>query len=44
MLLILLRSAIVDNKRFEVGVRDHGRGPIGGVNLGVDRVIEEFVD
>jgi len=44
MLLTLRRAAIVNNKRFDVRARDHGGVPIGGVNPGVDRVIEQFVD
>ena len=29
---------------FDFRARDHGGGSIGGVNPGVDKVIEEFTD
>jgi len=42
--LILRRVAIVNNKRFDVGARDRGDRPFGGLNSGVDKIIEEFID
>lgn len=44
MLFTLLQDVIANDIRFDVRARDHGGGPIGGVNLNVGRVIEEYVD
>jgi len=42
VLLTLQRATIRNNKRFNVGARDHGGGIFVGVNPDVDRVIKEF--
>jgi len=44
MSLTFRRAAIVNNRRFDVGARDRGVVPIAGVNSGVDRIIEEYLD
>jgi len=44
MLLTLRQVVIANNRKFEVGARDHEGGPNDGVNPSVERVIEEFVD
>ena len=42
VLLTLRQATIVNNKRIDVGARDHGGGIFVGVNPDVDRVIKEF--
>jgi len=44
MLLILRQAAIANDRKFEVGARDHGGRPTGSVNPDVGRIIEEFGD
>ena len=40
----LTGSCDCNNKRFDVGVRDHGGRSVDSVNLGVYRVIGAFAD